>query len=68
MYNIYNTVYTEQVTALYLACETGQTELALLLLKEGAEPNIPAIWSNTTGTVHVHFIYCTPAITEQHCR
>ena len=36
------------ITALYLACEAGHTQIALKLLKSGADPNIMSVhdWPN----------------------
>ncbi|TIQ26423.1 MAG: c-type cytochrome [Mesorhizobium sp.] len=35
------------VTALYIACESGNVELARLLIKRGADVNLPVSWQRT---------------------
>lgn len=36
------------MTALYLACQLGQVEMALLLANAGADPDIGACWEDGT--------------------
>ena len=58
-----------QVTALYLACDTAQTQLALLLLEAGADPNCVArqvklytlaITVTLIGNPNDHDLCCRP--------